>query len=259
MGYVFDRLDEDMSKLGKPYGINAYIPFDSYGEEYITDYFGHMGLPIEPSPEYDDSRIMILTESSAKDKDIVKKMEATLGKGGKVITTTGFWREAAQKGAEPFRIKANVRKADNYAHEIDICGFKNYFPSSDSALYSDIFSPVNDGWNTVVGLDDSGVFPVLIKQKWGEGFLYLLNIPHSPADILKLPAEVLNKIRSEFMADFPVMIKGESNVLLFLYDNNKAFLYSSVMHNTFVDVVYKDKGTTERIFIRPGECRIIDL
>ena len=259
MGYVFDRLDEDMAKLGKPYGINAYIPFDSYGEEYITDYFGHMGLPVEPSPEYDDSRILILTESSAKDKDIVRKMEETLGKGGKVITTTGFWREASNMGAEPFRIKANVRKADNYAHEIDICGFKNYFPSSDNAIFSDIFSPINDGWNTVVGLDDSGVFPVLIKQKWGEGILYLLNIPHSPADLLKLPAEVLNKIRSEFMADFPVMIKGESNVLLFLYDNNKAFLYSSVMHNTFVDVVYKNKGTTERIFIRPGECRILDL
>ena len=90
-GYALSEVDEFLGNLGNPVGTSCYIPYHSNGEDYLHNYIGMLGIPLEPYPEYPDGHKKIfLTESAAKDPDILCKIDKSLRNGADVIITSGL-------------------------------------------------------------------------------------------------------------------------------------------------------------------------
>ena len=70
-----------LGQLGKPIGIASYKPYQSSGEDFLQDYLGIIGIPIEMTPEFPPGADMVLlTESAASDPDIVAKIKRQLAR-----------------------------------------------------------------------------------------------------------------------------------------------------------------------------------
>jgi hypothetical protein len=50
VGKVFEDMDLLIVKLGQPYGVKSYKPFNSSGEDFLHNYIGMLGIPIELTP-----------------------------------------------------------------------------------------------------------------------------------------------------------------------------------------------------------------
>ena len=67
-GSVFEQVDGFLGKLGKPIGVKSYKPFHSSGEDFLHDYIGMLGIPMEMVPEFPtDAPTVFLTESAKFD------------------------------------------------------------------------------------------------------------------------------------------------------------------------------------------------
>ena len=51
-GYVFDRVDAFLGELGEPLGVKTYKPYHSRGEDFLPNYVGMLGIPMEITPEF---------------------------------------------------------------------------------------------------------------------------------------------------------------------------------------------------------------
>jgi len=89
-GYAFAQVDPVIAKLGNPVGIKSYRPHHATGEDYLHNYLGMLGIPIDLRPEFPaDANLMLLTESAKSDPDIVTKLKQQLVDGKSVVVTTG--------------------------------------------------------------------------------------------------------------------------------------------------------------------------
>lgn len=50
----FERVDKIVGQLGNPVGVSTYEPYDSDGEDQLINYVGMCGIPLEPTPIFDD-------------------------------------------------------------------------------------------------------------------------------------------------------------------------------------------------------------
>ena len=86
-------------KLGKPIGIAGYKPYQSTGEDFLQNYLGMIGLPIELYPDFpSEAKTVLLTEQAKFDPDIVSKIKTHLEKGGNVVITSGLLKELQENG-----------------------------------------------------------------------------------------------------------------------------------------------------------------
>ncbi len=100
-GYALEQADKFVYKLGKPIGLKSYRPPNSNGEDFLHNFLGMVGIPIDLYPTYPaDAHHVLLTESAKGDPDIVKKIKASLAAGNNVIVTSGFVKAMAGKGIE---------------------------------------------------------------------------------------------------------------------------------------------------------------
>ena len=51
-GYALAEIDPVVGALGNPIGIASYKPFESSGEDFLQNYFGMVGIPIEMYPQF---------------------------------------------------------------------------------------------------------------------------------------------------------------------------------------------------------------
>lgn len=65
-GYTFYKLDAFLGKLGEPYGVVAYKPYNSSGEMYIHNYFGMIGVPMDLYPDFPDNHGTVFFTEHAK-------------------------------------------------------------------------------------------------------------------------------------------------------------------------------------------------
>ena len=85
------KADQLVGKLGKPIGIKSYKPFHALGEDFLQNYLGMIGLPMDMYPSFaEDQKIVLLTEQAVGDKDIMMKIKAQLQSGRDVIITSGL-------------------------------------------------------------------------------------------------------------------------------------------------------------------------
>ncbi|HEX3356617.1 MAG TPA: hypothetical protein VHS31_06505, partial [Tepidisphaeraceae bacterium] len=81
-GYSLRQVDGFLDKLGKPIAIKNYKPFHSTGEDFLQNYLGMIGIPIEMQPTFPtDADMVLLTESAKFDPKIAAKIKGQLKAG----------------------------------------------------------------------------------------------------------------------------------------------------------------------------------
>jgi hypothetical protein len=232
-GYALERADAILSHLGKPIGIPSYRPHHALGEDFLHNYFGMMGIPIELYPEFPtNAPLVLLTQAAAADPDIVAKMKKQLVDGKSVVITSGLFRALRGKGIEDIvELQYNDRKI--LAHRYDnLAGAGGAAELSGDSEGGDILFPMiefltNDAWQLVRALTHGKGYPLLLLDHYGRsGLIYVWTIPDDFNDLYRMPPSVVSALKNYLMGSFPFRLDGPNQVALFAYDNNTCIAQS---------------------------------
>ncbi len=239
-GYVLARADNFMDQLGKPTGIPAYKPYHSSGEDFLHNYIGMLGIPVELTPDFPyESNMIFLAESAKHDSDIVEKIKKQLTDGRNVLITSGLLKALQGNGIEEI---AELRYTDKKALVNRFSDFRTVHESEKEILIPQIIYPTNDCWEIVTAYSGNSGFPVLLMAGYGNGVLYVLTIPDNFGDLYKLPEDVINMLKNIIMKDIYVSTESISRISLFVYDNNTFIIHSFLPHREEVKIVIKGKA-----------------
>ena len=247
--YTLSQADKVLSQVGKPVGIKTYTPYHATGEEFLHDYLGMVGLPMDIFPQFPtDANMVLLTEQAKSDPTIIQKIKKQLEAGKAVCVTSGFVRAMKGKGIEdiceiettgssipvrrfafaggpgaPPRGRGGPRQPgepDPFAADRDIL-----IPE---IKYFNILT--HDAWGDALGVSPGGTtYPIVLSCDYSKGKLYVLTIPNDPADLYALPASVLSVVRAAVGSAEPIRIQNApAQVALFRYDNN-AFIVENYL------------------------------
>ena len=245
-GYTFEKVDKFLGKLGNPIGIKSYRPYNAVGEDFLQNYLGMIGLPMNMEPEFpSEDSVILLTEEAKFDDHIVDKIKKQLTEGKTVIITSGLLKIIQDKLNDIVELRYTDRKA--FVQDFTAGTFQ-LIHTDKPILIPQIQYLTNDSWEIVSGISGEDGWPILHEADYSKGHLYVLTIPDNFSDLYNLPAEVLNKIREIMGAQLPVQIEGPSGISLYVYDNNifiaESFLdqetainiVTSTQHNTLTDI-----------------------
>ena len=211
------QTDRLMSHLGNPIGLVSYKPYHSSGEDFLQNYLGMIGLPMDMHPQWPDSREQILlTQQAAKDPQLVEKIKQQLRKGGDVIITTGLLKVIKDELADVVELYCGDLKAI-------VNDFGRSGKSEREFIIPQVKYFTNDAWEVVsAGRPLTGGvsgYPILLRDTYSKGILFVLTIPDDFGNLYDYPAGALNIIRSVMSKDVGAYIEGPSKVSLFPYDN----------------------------------------
>jgi hypothetical protein len=121
------QTDQLVGALGKPIGLVSYKPYHSSGEDFLQNYLGMIGLPMDMHPQWVDGKMQVLlTEQAAKDPQIVEKIKQQLKKGGDVIIS--FRPRSSNTQLIEGQVTIDPRTGRivtfNWAGELDMIDFK---------------------------------------------------------------------------------------------------------------------------------------
>lgn len=244
VGSVFEEMDFLAGRLGNPYGVKSYKPFNSSGEDFLPSYIGMLGVPIEMTPSFPESgETVFLTECAEFDGGIMGKIKKHLVKGGDVIITSGFLRAMQDKVVrELAEVEYTGGKILVKDFSLGFFLFEDVYHSDVEILIPHLKYPTNDVWEVITCLSRGNGYPLLMLTNYGRGTLYILTIPDNFSDLYHLPPPVLNSIRRAFSKNLKISLEGPSRVCIFLYDNDALILHSFLPHPSRVNVVVKGKG-----------------
>ena len=239
-GYSLEHVDQFLGELGAPIGIKSYKPFHSVGEDFLQNYFGMIGMPMDLVPEFPiGESIVILTEQAAFDPQIVEKMQQQLMDGNDVLITSGLLRALEDKGLHDIvELRYTDRKALVQKFR---AGWGPFTESSAEMLIPQIQYLTNDSWEEISAFDETNGWPLLHSAGYANGTLYVLTIPENFVDLYNLPENVLNRIRQTVSADMPVRLEGPGQISLFVYDNSTFIVQSFLDKSANVNLVTKDE------------------
>jgi hypothetical protein len=240
-GYSLEQVDKFLGQLGKPIGIASYKPYQSTGEDFLHNYLGMIGIPIDLHPEFPtNANLVLLTESAKFDPDIVAKIKGQLAAGKNVVITSGLLHALQGKGIEDI---CEVRYTDHkfLAHEY-LGGFgAGRGAALDGKTNADVLFPeiiflTNDAWPVVRAIAGDNGFPLLLMDRYAKGVLYVWTIPENFSDLYALPPRVTSAIKDQVMREFPIRLDGPSKVSLFAYDNHTCIVESYLPTATDVKI-----------------------
>jgi hypothetical protein len=256
-GCALEQIDPVIGQLGRPIGIGSYRPYHATGEDFLHNFLGMVGVPIDLQPQLPDAadstqpQTLLLTASAADDPAIVPKIRQRLTDGASVIITSGLL-QALQGRGEPGNRIEDIAEISVSNHKAIITEFEgpggrliSKAPLSPGILIPQVHFLTNDAWMLLAGMADGNGFPLLVSDRYGKGMLYVLTIPDNFADLYRLPADVLSAIRRVVMRDFPVRLDAPAGVSLFAYDNH-TFVAESYLP-TPVDVTAEVMPTATRL------------
>jgi hypothetical protein len=232
-GWSLEQIDRSLDKLGNPIGVKSYKPTGSTGEDFLHNYLGNIGIPIELSPTFPaDADIVLLTESAKGDPAIVAKMKNQLASGKNVMVTSGLLSALRDKGIK------DIAEVEATGRVVSIRDFMSGFgagrgqslgdpkQNNPPVLFPEIRFFTNDMWAVVRGVAGAKGFPILLMNHYSKGIFYVLTVPENVADLYNLPVGVLSAIKGYLQQDFPVRLDAPAQVALFAYDNG-AFVVES--------------------------------
>ena len=235
LGFMYQKLDRILSKVGEPTGLKVYIPFNSQGEDHIEDYLGMAGLPMEPVcdfPEYKDGdrNKVLLTAAALKDEKIVEKISKFVEQGGHAIVTSGFMIGALKKYPEileltSIRYNDRVLTADEFQSPSAIGFGKEYIKSKNAITFPLLEHRNNATWSMMNAGHGEYHESILCFDTYGKGRLTTLVLPDMPSKIYELPAQVLTAIRKELEVS-DIWIDAPAGVSVFTYDNKTFGVYA---------------------------------
>ena len=240
-GYALEQVDPFLSRLGNPIGIASYKPYQSTGEDFLHNYLGMIGIPIELYPEFPtNADLVLLTESAKFDPDIVAKIKSQLTAGKSVVITSGLLHTLQHRGIEDI---VEVRYTDHkvLAHQY-FSGFGSgnglalEGNKDDDILFPEILFLTNDAWPVVRLVAGSNGFPLLLMDHYSRGVIYVWAMPENFSDLYRLPPSVTGAVKNYVLRGFPVRLDGPSGVSLFAYDNHTFIVESFLPAETDVKV-----------------------
>src|SRR5208282_3458964 len=214
-GYSAELLDRFLGKLGKPIGVATYKPCNSVGEEYLPDYLGMIGIPIDMVPDFPaNAKTILLTAASRYDKDLVAKTKTFVQAGGRVVATTGLIEALGEKGFQ------DIAEIEVTGHRViarrfggDRFGGGRGGDSAGASAESDLNIVLpqmrhfeNDTWTSIPFSTAASGYPMVISAKYGRGTFHALAIPDDFADLYRLPRSVLNQVRAVLGSDLFVRL-----------------------------------------------------
>ena len=247
-GVALRQADAVVGKLGKPIGIKSYKPYQSSGEDFLHNYIGMIGIPVDLYPDFPtDANLVLLTESAKFDPEIVAKIKKQLEDGKSVVITSGLLRALKGRGIESI-CEAEVTDSKVLASDYST-GFASWSRTDLGAaggrqqvLFPEVRFLTNDAWGLVSALENGNGYPIMLMDRYAKGTLYVWAIPDNFRNLYALPPEVTSAIRDVVMKGFFVRIDGPSQVSLFAYDNNtfvaESFLPSTATVKVTVDGEY---------------------
>lgn len=246
-GATFEQVDKFIGLLGKPVGIKSYRPFHATGEDFLQNYLGMIGIPMDISPVFpEDGKMILLTESASFDPQLVSKIKARIQSGKDVMITSGLLRALQGKGIEDI---AELRYTDRKASVNEFkAGFGRTLTSSKEILIPQISYLTNDSWEQVSAIRGENGWPLLHRAQYSKGYLYVLTIPDNFADLYLYPDAVLNRIRTIATQGMDFRLEGPSRVSLFCYDNG-----------TFIVESFLPEPVTVKVFAGQATGTITDL
>jgi hypothetical protein len=244
---AFERADAALGELGNPLGIASYRPPHATGEDFLHNYIGNLGVPIEIFPQYPaQAHTILLTQAAASDPQIIAKIDASLHAGANIIVTSGFLEATQDKGFQQlaeWRTTGHTIAIDRY---FDGFGAGNGTELKETGKAKPVLFPevrfyTNDSWGIIRGVAAAKGFPIVLMNHYSKGTLYLWTMPENFGDLYSLPRPMVTRIKDYLFAEAPVRIDAPDHVALFTYDNG-AFIVDN----------YRDFGATVRI-ARKGE------
>jgi hypothetical protein len=240
-GYALEQVDPFLGKLGNPIGIASYKPYQSTGEDFLHNYLGMIGIPIDLYPQFPtNADLVLLTESAKFDPAIVAKIKGQLTAGKSVVITSGLLHALQQRGIEDL-VEARYTDHKVLAHEYSggfgsgngstLDGEKN-----ENILFPEIFFLTNDAWPVVRLLANGNGYPLLLMDRYSKGILYIWTMPENFNDLYLLPPSVTGAIKNYVMRGFPIRLDGPAQVALFAYDNHTFIVESYLPAETDVKV-----------------------
>ncbi|HEY1787746.1 MAG TPA: hypothetical protein VGJ73_06295 [Verrucomicrobiae bacterium] len=240
-GYSLEQVDSFLGRLGNPIGIAAYKPYQSTGEDFLHNYLGMIGIPVELHPDFPtNADLVLLTESAKFDPDIVPKIKNQLRSGKSVVITSGLLRALHGRGIEDI-VEAQCTDRRVLAHEFSTGFGAGNASTVNDATNANILLPeidfiTNDAWSLVRAEADGNAFPLLLMDRYSTGVLYVLAIPDNFNDLYALPPGVTGALKNYLMSGFLVRLDGPSQVALFAYDNHTFIVESYLDHESDVTV-----------------------
>ena len=223
-GYALEQVDRVVGRLGKPLGIAAYKPYQSSGEDYLHNYLGNIGLPIELTPQFpSDAPLVLLTESAAQDPTIVAKIRQQFTVGRSVVITSGLlqaWKGGGRKDIAEVEVAGRKGAVRDFGGAFGAgrgVSLNDPGRQSRGLLFPEIRFYTNDAWPLIRGVAQARGVPILLMDRYSRGALYILNIPDNPGDLYELRAAIEGTAKLS-AADMPVRSMPD-HVSLFSYDN----------------------------------------
>jgi hypothetical protein len=246
-GDALDQVKPFIDKLGKPIGIASYRPAHAVGEDFLHNFIGMIGIPIELYHAFpNDANVILLTESAKADPNVLPSMKAQMEAGKTVVITSGLLKALEGKGIEDI---VELRTSGMQEPVTSFIGAFGPGPGSQLGstakpiLFPQIRFLTNDAWPLVRGIADNNAFPILLVDQYGKGKLFVLTIPDNFTDLYEIPEPALNAIRSYVMTDFPMRLDAPAKVSLFAYDNG-----------SFIVESFRDEPTDVTILLPEGSA-----
>ena len=216
-GVVLKQTDKLFHKLGNPVGIKSYKPFHAAGDDFLQNYLGMIGLPMDMRPVFpEDQQVVLLTAQAAQDTEIMAKIKRQLQSGRDVVVTSSLLKAIPEKLTEVAELRCTDLKAL-------VNDFGRYGQSGRDLLIPQVQYYTNDAWEMVcAGRPLSGGvsgYPILLRAPSATGNLYVHTIPDDMGNLYDFPANALNEIRRIMSKDIGVCLEAPSKVGLFVYDN----------------------------------------
>ena len=235
-GYTFRLIAPVIAQLGNPLGVASYRPFQSLGEDFLHNYIGEIGVPIDLRTSFpQDAHTIFLTEDAQKDPNIVSEIEAAVRGGKNVVITSGLLRALQDKGLgqiDEMRTGERVALVSHF-----MVGYGPLVESDKPILIPQIEYLTNDSWEDASAVDGDDGWPILQDADYGKGHLFVLAVPENFSDLYHLPAPILDRIRRTLDADLFVRLQGPGKVSLFAYDNDTVVVQSFRDEDTPVGLV----------------------
>ena len=187
------------------------------------------GIPLTPVAKFPtDGQNAIFTQHSLQDPKLADEMLARLNGGKDVFMTWALWKKLQNTefkntlgllehggtvSSDQFRLRlgwfnTKVVRADRpFA-----------FPSIETITWPYV--------RDVAVIRDDADFGVLLSVQYLKGTIYILNMPENSYDLLRLPVEAMNTIRSAFSKQLGVTLHGPGGVALYLFGDNEFVLYN---------------------------------
>lgn len=251
-GRSLEHVDKVLGLLGQPVGIPSYKPYQSSGEDFLQNYLGNIGIPVEMTPDFPaTANTILLTEAAKFDPAIVAKIKAQLVAGKNVIITSGFLRAMQDKGLQ------DIVEWQDTGRIVSVHDFINGFgagngnslndPRHDNpaVLFPEIHFYTNDSWPLIRGVAGAKGFPIMLMNRYSKGIIYLLTVPENIGDLYNLPRGLTTQIKEYLAQDFPLRTDSPPQVGLFVYDNG-----------TFVIESFRSDDAAVTISV-PGERRVV--